>query len=120
MSPAPYRASGHGWVYPNPDGSKSRCGGPAICRACAADKAHVEASRMWAEQMQAHQYDAPYDVMAQMLEVMKGQLLLVFVNRLGGRIEIPVSEVDATGGWLLNMAVDQDRGVFTFETRRKS
>jgi hypothetical protein len=27
--------SGHGHVTPNPDGSKARCGGPAICRECA-------------------------------------------------------------------------------------
>lgn len=27
--------SGHGWVTPNPDGSKARCGGPAICVKCA-------------------------------------------------------------------------------------
>lgn len=26
--------SGHGWVKPNPDGSKARCGGPAICPTC--------------------------------------------------------------------------------------
>jgi len=27
--------SGHGHVTPNPDGSKARCGGPAICSQCA-------------------------------------------------------------------------------------
>ena len=27
--------SGHGWVVPNPDGSKARCGGPALCLDCA-------------------------------------------------------------------------------------
>ena len=27
--------SGHGWVIPNADGSKARCGGPGICSACA-------------------------------------------------------------------------------------
>jgi hypothetical protein len=27
--------SGHGHVNPNPDGSKARCGGPAICPVCA-------------------------------------------------------------------------------------
>jgi len=24
----------HGWVLPNPDGSKARCGGPHLCRQC--------------------------------------------------------------------------------------
>ena len=27
--------SNHGWVYPNADGSRARCGGPAICSVCA-------------------------------------------------------------------------------------
>lgn len=25
---------GHGWVTPNPDGSKARCGGPTLCSVC--------------------------------------------------------------------------------------
>lgn len=29
--------SGHGHVTPNADGSKARCGGPAICRECQAE-----------------------------------------------------------------------------------
>lgn len=28
---------GHGWVFPMPGGVKARCGGPAICPACAKD-----------------------------------------------------------------------------------
>lgn len=35
---------GHGWVTPNPDGSRARCGGPAICGACAREKAAAEAA----------------------------------------------------------------------------
>jgi hypothetical protein len=26
--------AGHGWVRPNPDGSRARCGGPSVCSAC--------------------------------------------------------------------------------------
>lgn len=33
--------SGHGWVTPNLDGSKARCGGPAICRECAVEAQHA-------------------------------------------------------------------------------
>jgi uncharacterized small protein (DUF1192 family) len=33
--------SGHGHVTPNPDGSKVRCGGPAICSVCALEKARL-------------------------------------------------------------------------------
>lgn len=31
--------SGHGHVTPNPDGTKARCGGPAICSKCALEAA---------------------------------------------------------------------------------
>jgi hypothetical protein len=30
--------SGHGWVIPNKDGTFARCGGPAICSACALEE----------------------------------------------------------------------------------
>lgn len=33
--------SGHGHVTPNADGSKARCGGPAICRECALEAARL-------------------------------------------------------------------------------
>ena len=54
---------GHGHVIPNNDGSKARCGGPAICLECAAelaeskpdnnvhvmpkDSAHYETDKCW-------------------------------------------------------------------------
>lgn len=31
---------GHGHVTPNPDGTKARCGGPAICEVCARELAN--------------------------------------------------------------------------------
>jgi hypothetical protein len=33
--------SGHGHVTPLPDGAKARCGGPALCAACAAEQVSV-------------------------------------------------------------------------------
>lgn len=54
------------------------------------------------------------------LDAMKGQLLIVLVNRLGGNIDIPVGEIDATGGWMMNAAIDQRTGTFNFSTTRKS
>lgn len=36
--------NGHGWVFPRPDGMKTRCGGPAICSECAKDQARKYAS----------------------------------------------------------------------------
>lgn len=37
--------SGHGHVWPRPDGVKMRCGGPAMCRECGADAAIVAAAK---------------------------------------------------------------------------
>jgi hypothetical protein len=37
---------GHGHVTPRLDGAKARCGGPAICAACAVEKAQYDASRL--------------------------------------------------------------------------
>ena len=39
-TPNRYEGCGHGHVYPTEDGTKARCGGPAICSACASDLAH--------------------------------------------------------------------------------
>lgn len=35
--------TGHGHVWPRPDGVKARCGGPGICEECASDIRHVAA-----------------------------------------------------------------------------
>lgn len=36
--------TGHGWVFPRPDGMKARCGGPVMCSECAKDQARKYAS----------------------------------------------------------------------------
>jgi hypothetical protein len=41
----PERNVGHGHVFPRPDGRRSRCGGPALCRECAADLGKRETAR---------------------------------------------------------------------------
>ena len=43
------------------------------------------------------------------LDNFKDQLILVLIRRLGGRVDIPISECDDTGGLLLAMSV-QDAG----------
>ena len=35
----------HGHVIPNPDGSKARCGGPAICAVCSLQFASIEKAK---------------------------------------------------------------------------
>lgn len=54
------------------------------------------------------------------LDAMKEQLLLVMLQRLGGKAEIPVSEIDNTGGLLMMMRLDPEKRVFHFEIRKKS
>lgn len=55
---------------------------------------------------------------ADMLETFKGQLLIAFVRRLGGRVDIPVSEVDETGGFSLAFSIVD--GVFHFRLEQKA
>ena len=71
------------------------------------------------------------DIHHAVINALKQQLLIVLINRLGGSVDIPVSEVDNTGGWLLGMWLEQPEitgdkpadtkigGVFHFETRKK-
>lgn len=53
------------------------------------------------------------------LDVLKDQLLIVLIKRLGGSVDLPVAEVDDTGQDLMLMSVTAG-GVFHFEVRRKS
>jgi len=51
------------------------------------------------------------------IEAMKSQLIIVLVQRLGGKIDIPASEIDATGPFNLTMSVDGS--TFTFQVVEK-
>jgi 3-dehydroquinate dehydratase len=51
------------------------------------------------------------------LRRMVGQLPIVFALRAGGEVRVPVAEVDATGGYLLNIEI---RGAdFIFKASKK-
>ncbi len=56
---------------------------------------------------------------ARLIDDMKDQLLIVFLKRLGGKLKIPVSEVDNTGQDLFVFRYDRERRAFDFEIRRK-
>lgn len=43
--------SGHGWVTPNADGSKARCGGPALCTKCALELARQHHKDPWRNEL---------------------------------------------------------------------
>lgn len=53
------------------------------------------------------------------IESMKSQLLIVLVNRLGGEIDIPVSEIDATERFVLALQVIDDGKAFKFKVLEK-
>jgi hypothetical protein len=66
------------------------------------------------------------------LERLNKQLLIVLINRLGGKVDITVQELDGTGQFLLGYCVEVPErptgvmrldaaisGVFKFEVRKK-
>lgn len=55
---------------------------------------------------------------AAVLDDFKDQLLIVFLKRLGGKVSIPVAEVDDTGQDMFAFRIDENK-VFHFETKRK-
>lgn len=55
----------------------------------------------------------------QAIDAMKDQLLIVLINRLGGQVEIPVAEIDATDGIGLAMRVDPVKRIFYFEVQKR-
>ena len=54
-----------------------------------------------------------------MLPLFKEQVLLAMVRTAGGRVEVPVAEVDANAGQIMTMQVDQERKVFVLEVRSR-
>lgn len=54
---------------------------------------------------------------AAMIDNLKDQLLIVFLNRLGGSVDIPVAEIDATGQYTLALSLKGT--TFHFETNKK-
>jgi hypothetical protein len=54
------------------------------------------------------------------IEMMLKQLLIVLVNRLGGDVHVPVSEVDATSGFLFHMQIVDGNTAFRFIAERTS
>jgi hypothetical protein len=61
--------------------------------------------------------DAPEH--AAIVEILMPQLLIVFLKRLGGSVDIPVIEMDDTGGDLLAFRVDENK-TFHFEIMKKT
>lgn len=57
--------------------------------------------------------------LAAAIDDMKDQLLLVLIGRLGGKVDVPVLEIDGTGGIVMTMDLDPITRVFTFELRPK-
>jgi hypothetical protein len=57
--------------------------------------------------------------LAAALEDMQDQLVLALIKRLGGKVTLPVSEIDATGHFILMMEADPMLQAFTFELKRK-
>lgn len=61
--------------------------------------------------------DAPEH--AALLDDLKDQLLIAFLNRLGGNLVMPVAEVDGTGAFCMALRIDPENRNFEFELVRK-
>ena len=64
--------------------------------------------------------DAGAGLHADVLENFRDQLLIVMLRRLAdktGKVDLPVAEVDATGGFVVWFSVAD--GLFHFEVRKK-
>lgn len=59
-----------------------------------------------------------HEAHADAIEAMLQQLLIALVKRAGGKLSVPVSEIDNTGGEMLAFRVDENR-VFHFQIERK-
>ena len=53
-------------------------------------------------------------------QLFRQQLFLVLLDRLGGEVTIPVSEVDATGKFIMNLQIDPEARTFTLQLGKKS
>lgn len=58
--------------------------------------------------------DGPHGEIAKMITP---QLCIVLLKRLGGSVEVPIAELDDTGGVLMTLALRD--GVFHFELEKK-
>ena len=62
--------------------------------------------------------DAPEH--AAVLDDLKDQLLIACLNRLGGKIVMPIAEVDGTGAFCMALRFEPETSSFEFELVRKS
>lgn len=56
---------------------------------------------------------------AKMMENFRDQLLVALVKMYGPIVTVPVREVDGTGGYIMLVRADQERGEFYLELRGK-
>ena len=66
----------------------------------------IDAAREWAPEH------------AQVMDDFKDQLLIVMLNRLGGKVSIPVAEVDGTGEFIVKMNIVDRTFNFTVEKKQ--
>lgn len=74
-------------------------------------------------------FDSP--IHAAVLEELRDQLLIAFLLKLGGKVDLTVAEVDATGGYLMGFSFEMQKptgvaaldaqitGVFHFDLKQK-
>jgi len=57
---------------------------------------------------------------ARAIDRMRSDLIIVLINRLGGRVEISAEEIDGAGAFVMTMEIDPVIKMFGFQTFKKS
>ncbi len=76
------------------------------------EKEIIEAAKANREAVAA---DSP--IHAEVIDAFKEQLLIAFMNRLGGKVSIPVKEIDETGRYVMSFQIVD--GNFNFTLAKK-
>lgn len=114
--------SGHGHVKPNPDGSKARCGGPALCSECARELAEAgqPARTGLSLALNCEDWDVPADSQAietggraatRYVTVYGAEVPAARLRRIGwldqlGRVWLRSSDWDGQGGSITPLLID--------------
>jgi hypothetical protein len=61
----------------------------------------------------------PNPELAIALNRMRNDLLIVFLNRIGGTLELHASEIDRAGSFVMTMEINPETRVFRFTTVKK-
>lgn len=81
------------------------------------DKIIREAAAKRVGRYKKTQAEATDPVAHELMAQLRDQLLIVLIRRAGGKVVVPVQEIDATGDLVLSMEVDGESFIFAVEPK---